>query len=215
MNRDYTQGDLLFKIQKFVRYISLYGWSKTLAKVKGQYHAKATADFDGPRWMNPACKDPEAASRVVAIIGCGNFAFSNIAYYLAKRDSRFLRATYDTPNSRALSLCKSFGGSYATAELTDILHDPMVKIVFIASNHASHAEYAVACIRGGKECPYRKAPCCKRRATRSAPYCDGAIPPDESVPRLQSTQKPTVQRASGNVGARVRPFDDQLVYRWP
>lgn len=150
MNRDYTQAAFSFKIQKIVRYISLYGWSKTLAKVKGQYHTKATADFDVPRWMNPACKDPEAASRVVALIGCGNFAFSNIAYYLAKRDSRFLRATYDNSRSRALSLCKSFGGSYATAELTDILHDPMVKIVFIASNHASHAEYAVACIRAGK-----------------------------------------------------------------
>jgi len=150
LSEDYTKAAFVFKVKKAVRYIGLYGLSKTLAKVKGQYHTKATADFDGPRWMNPGCKDPDAVSRIVAFIGCGNFAFSNIAYYLAKRDSRFLRATYDIHKSRALSLCKSFGGSYATTELTDVLHDPTVKLVFIASNHASHAEYAIACIEAGK-----------------------------------------------------------------
>jgi len=31
-----------------------------------------------------------------------------------------------------------------------MLSDPQVKIVFIASNHASHAEYAIACIEAGK-----------------------------------------------------------------
>ena len=31
-----------------------------------------------------------------------------------------------------------------------ILSDPQVKMVFIASNPASHAEYAIACIEAGK-----------------------------------------------------------------
>jgi predicted dehydrogenase len=49
-----------------------------------------------------------------------------------------------------LSLCKAYGGSYSVADWKEILYDPHVKIVFIASNHASHAEYAVACIEAGK-----------------------------------------------------------------
>jgi len=147
---DYTQADFLFKVRKAVRYIGLYGLARTLVKIKGQYHMKAAADFQGPRWVNPNYKDPDATSRNVAIIGCGNFSFSNIAYYLAKRDPKFLRVTCDIRKSRALSLCKTYGGSYAVADWREIVDDPQVKIVFIASNHASHAEYAVACIEAGK-----------------------------------------------------------------
>jgi len=147
---DYTRADFLFKIRKAVRYLGLYGLSRTLVKIKGQYHIKATAGFNGPRWVNPGCKDPDAASRKVAIIGCGNYSFSNIAYYLAKRDPGFLRITFDIQKSRSRSLCKAYGGSYAVADWKEITEDPRVKIVFIASNHASHAEYAEACIEAGK-----------------------------------------------------------------
>ncbi len=150
MSGDYTQADFLFKVRKAVRYIGLYGLSRTLVKIKGQYHIKAAAGFNGTRWVNPGCKDPDSSSRKVAIIGCGNYSFSNIAYYLAKRDPGFLRATCDTQTSRALSLCKAYGGSYAVTDWKEIAEDPQVKIVFIASNHASHAEYAVACIEAGK-----------------------------------------------------------------
>jgi predicted dehydrogenase len=96
------------------------------------------------------CTDPDAANRKVAIIGCGNYSFSNIAYYLAKHDSGFLRAACDIQSNRALSLCKAYGGSYAVTDWREIVQDPQVSIVFIASNHASHAEYAEACIKAGK-----------------------------------------------------------------
>ena len=49
-----------------------------------------------------------------------------------------------------MSLCKAYGGAYAVADWRDILADRQVKIVFIASNHASHTEYAVACLEAGK-----------------------------------------------------------------
>ena len=150
MSGDYTQADFLFKVRKAVRYIGLYGVSRTLVKIKGQYHLRATAGFNGSRWVNSKCADPDAVNRKVAIIGCGNYSFSNIAYYLAKRDSGFLRATCDIQSSRALSLCKTYGGSYAVTDWKEIVQDPQVKIVFIASNHASHAEYAEACIKAGK-----------------------------------------------------------------
>lgn len=150
MSGDYTQADFFFKVRKVSRYVGLYGLSKTLVKIKGQYHTRATIDFDGPRWVNSGCKDPDASSRNVAIIGCGNYSFSTVAYYLAKRDPKYLRVTYDAQNNRAFSLCKAYGGSYAVADWKDILDDPHVKVVFIASNHASHADYAIACLEAGK-----------------------------------------------------------------
>lgn len=150
MSTDYTRADLSFKVRKVFRYIRLYGLSRTLVKIKGQYHMQAAAEFDGPRWINPDCEDSNDNDRNVAIIGCGNYAFSNIAYYLARHNPKFLRATYDSQRSKALSLCKAYGGNYAPADWREILDDSRVGIVFIASNHASHAEYAISCIEAGK-----------------------------------------------------------------
>lgn len=111
---------------------------------------KAAEEFSGSRWQNPRCPAPDAPRRNVAIIGCGNYAYSNIAYYLRKYRRGFLRGTYDTHKSRASSLCRAYQGAYAVADWRELLADAQIKTVFIASNHASHAEYAMACIEAGK-----------------------------------------------------------------
>ena len=147
---DYTQASYLLRVRKAARYVALYGLSRTLVKVRGQYHMKAAAEFAGARWVNDRCRDAGAAERCVALIGCGNYAYSNIAYYLGKHAPRFLRLAYDRHPSRAMSLCKQYGGAAAISDWREILADPQVKLVFIASNHASHAQYALACIEAGK-----------------------------------------------------------------
>lgn len=150
MSGDYTKASWSFKVRKAVRYVGLFGLSRTLVKVRGQYHMKATAEFAGAKWVNPACADPVAARRDIAMIGCGNYAYANLAYYLRKLDPSFLRCTYDKNKARALSLCQTYKGAYATENWREILTDPNVRTVFIASNHASHAEYAIECINAGK-----------------------------------------------------------------
>lgn len=150
MSGDYTQAGYLFLARKTLRYVSLYGLSRTLAKIRGQYHMRAERTFSGARWTNPACADPQAAGRCVALIGCGNYAFSNIAYYLRRHSPRFLRVAYDRHQTRARSLCRAYGGAAAVADWHEILADPQVRLVFIASNHASHADYALDCIEAGK-----------------------------------------------------------------
>ena len=150
MSLDYTHAGYLFMARKAARYVSLYGLSRTLVKIRGQYHMRAAAAFAGARWENPGCRDPDAPARCVALIGCGNYAFSNIASYLARREPRFLRLTYDRNLNRARSLCRAYRGAAAVADWHDVLADSRVRIVFIASNHASHADYALACIEAGK-----------------------------------------------------------------
>lgn len=147
---DYTTAPLWFRLRKVIRYTRLYGPDRTLAKVKGQYHMKSEASFEGDRWVNPNCSTPDDAARNVAIIGCGNYPFSNIAYYLHKVENRFLRAAYDLHRPRTLSLCKRYGAAYAAGDPDQIITDPAVKMVFIASNHASHAEYAIQLLDAGK-----------------------------------------------------------------
>ena len=146
----YLDAPLGYKLKKVIRYIALYGISRTLVKIRGQFHMQRDYDMHGDVWQNPSCRDAGHNDRFVAVIGCGNFGYSGIAHYLAKRSPHFLRATLDTNTSRAISLCKDYRGAYATTSLEKILDDPAVRLVYIVSNHASHAEYAIRCIEAGK-----------------------------------------------------------------
>lgn len=141
---DYTTQKLAFKIKKTLRYIRLYGLSRTLIKIKGQYHMKRRYD------VLPALPMEIPQGGCVGIIGCGNFAFSTIAYYLKKNYGRVIRAAMDIDIHKAASLYQAYGLRYYTDDAEKIISDPAIDLVFIASNHASHAEYAIAALRMGK-----------------------------------------------------------------
>lgn len=142
---DYTKSDVLFKIKKVYRYIKLYGVSRTLVKVRGQYHMKKIYD------ELPAIKKNKIVTKAnVGLIGCGNYAFSNIAYYLNRRHKNVVRACMDKNIHAAASLYEEYGLEYYTGDADNIIFDSEIDTVYIASNHASHAEYAIQCIRAKK-----------------------------------------------------------------
>ena len=141
---DYTTQSLGFKLKKAARYVRLYGPSRTLVKIRGQYHMRRSYD------ELPPVSDPPPAGGHVGILGCGNFAFSNIAYYLKKHHGDVIRAAMDVEPARAASLYQSYGLRYYTEDAGRILEDPEIDLVFIASNHATHAEYAIEALQRGK-----------------------------------------------------------------
>ena len=142
---DYTNTPLWFRIRKVFRYARMYGISKTMAKVRGQYHMHAQYD------MLPNNREQMPSDgRHVGIIGCGNFAFGTIAYYLNKAVGTVLRGVMDIDIHRAASLFEHYHAAYYTTDAEEVLSDPAIDLVFIASNHASHADYAIAAIKAGK-----------------------------------------------------------------
>jgi predicted dehydrogenase len=150
IGRDIEAAALLFKVRKVLRYVRLYGPSPTFAKIKREYHLRRSQEFDGTVWTNPKCRLPEHSDRFVAMVGCGGFPYSSIAYYLRALSPNFLRATYDLLPARARSLCADYSGAYASRDFESILADDKVKLVYIASNHATHAEYAIEALDAGK-----------------------------------------------------------------
>lgn len=148
--QDYFSKSRLFKARKVARYVELYGLARTVAKIRAQYHMRAGLEFEGTRWNNSACPDIADRERSIGIIGCGAFSYSVIAYYLARQRRSFLRGAMDISRARARSLVARYKGAYATTDFHEIVGDPAISLVYIASNHASHAEYAVKCIEGGK-----------------------------------------------------------------
>lgn len=149
---DYIKSDLKFKILKTLRYMRLYGLSRTLIKIFGQFHMRSKdEEIQGTVWINEKSVSHKGTHKKIALVGCGNFSFANLAFYLKKKDSNFLLATYDVNMGRAVSLGRKYNGKYAYRNFKDITDNDDIKLVFIASNHASHAPYAVECIKAGKD----------------------------------------------------------------
>jgi predicted dehydrogenase len=141
---DYTTQKLRFRVRKAVRYTRLYGPRRTWAKIRGQYHMRR-------RYAAlPALASPPPAGGHVGIVGCGNFAFATIAHYLKREFGPVLRAAMDSDVHHAASLHASYGLRYYTDDARRIVEDPEIDLVFVASNHASHAEYAIEALAAGK-----------------------------------------------------------------
>ena len=186
----HLEKSLAFKIRKVGRYVTLFGPSRTLVKIRGQYHLDRTRGFDAPVWNNPACTSPDHPDRFVGLIGCGNFPYCNVAFYLKKTAPNFLRATYDLMPARARSLAADYGGAYATDDVEAMMADDKVKLLYISSNHASHAEYAIQGLDAGKHVHIEK------------PH----VVTQDQLKRLSAAQKriPTQWFFSASTGPAVR-----------
>lgn len=141
---DYTAQNLSFKVKKVLRYIALYGVGRTVLKIKGQIHMKKKYE------VLPKLNTLIPGGGHIGIIGCGNYAFTTIAYYLQKNFPGSIRAAMNLDIHRAASLYETYGLKYYTDNVEQLISDPDIKLIFIASNHASHAEYAIRCIEAGK-----------------------------------------------------------------
>jgi predicted dehydrogenase len=141
---DYLQQPLAFKLRKVWRYVQMYGPSRTYIKVRAQQHMRRS-----PKVLHAACEPTSGQS--VGLIGCGNYAFSNIAYYLTHACGGVIGACMDLDRSRAASLGRYYRVPLYTDNADELLANPAIRLIYIASNHASHAEYAIAALRRGKD----------------------------------------------------------------
>jgi predicted dehydrogenase len=141
---DYLRESLTFKVRKLVRYARLYGIDRTRIKVLGQLHMRRRLEILPPQLaIRPG--------QSVGLIGCGNYAFSNIAYYLRRNKGAVIGACMDADLNRAASLARQYRVPVYTDDAEELLKLPEIELVFIASNHASHAEYAIRALDLGKD----------------------------------------------------------------
>ena len=130
---DYTSQNLVFRLKKIFRYTCLYGLPRTLAKVRGQYHKK----YNYKSLPKVDLLKPNSRAHI-GLIGCGNYAFSNIAYYLDRYRPGLIRGVMDTDINRSASFCQRYTATYYISEFLEILADDGINLVYIASNHTSH-----------------------------------------------------------------------------
>lgn len=145
-------------LRKIFTYVEQFGLPRTLSYIRANIHMNSHTNFNDSEWKNPKCKDQDDKQRIVAIIGAGRFAFSTIAYFLKNNKKNFLRCVYSPGIKRAVSLCKYYNGLYVPSDWRDILNDEKVKLVYITSPAETHAQYAIECIKAGKNVYIEKPP---------------------------------------------------------
>jgi predicted dehydrogenase len=126
------------KITKIIRFISIYGLSRTASKVAGRsrgfYFLRPIFFLNNPR---------------IGLIGCGQFQFSTIAFYLSRNFTNYFLFCYDIDNLKSKSLGKFYKIPNVVLEKKNLSLELGVKLVYIASNHASHSSYAIDFLRKG------------------------------------------------------------------
>jgi len=142
-----SQKDLISnqsKIKKVLKYTYMYGASRTLIKVKGHYHMQK--EYDSlPK------KSLKTKNKTVGIIGCGNHAFTDIAYFLRKNRGNIIGSSMDIDKNKAISLANEYKAYHYTTDVSEMLDDKNIELVYIVSNHATHTPYAIKALKKNKD----------------------------------------------------------------
>ena len=123
--------------RKFFRFLTIYGLGRSLFKAAGRLRiALPTLTLRRP--------EPD-----IGLIGCGQFAFATIGYFIQSAFGPRIRACYDIDPRAQQSLARAQRVSATPASVDELLADRQLRTIYIASNHASHADYAVRALEAG------------------------------------------------------------------
>ncbi|MCG5053711.1 MAG: Gfo/Idh/MocA family oxidoreductase [Myxococcales bacterium] len=132
---------MLSDARKLGRFAQIYGLRKTAFKALSRQEPLPSF-VRLPSFASPTRRD-------VGVIGCGQFAFATIGHELTKVQGNRFSACFDPRKDRA-SKFGHFYGCEVKGSPEEVIHDPSVKYIYIASNHASHSDYAVSALDAGK-----------------------------------------------------------------
>jgi len=132
------------KVSKVTRFVKIYGVYRTLSKIIGRLRPKFKF------WLILKFPFYSSKGKNIGIVGCGHHAFSSIAYYLSTSTNCKIVFALDTDKKASSSLAYAYnavdmGDSYNIEKIGNINPD----IVYISSNHATHAKYAIEFLKLG------------------------------------------------------------------
>lgn len=119
-------------IKKVIRFWKIYGLKRTIIKAAGRSRKLI---FLVPIYLK---KNPE-----IGLIGCGQFQFSTIAFFLSRGWTNRFSFAYDIDLDQARSLGRYYKIPLIPENKNQLDLQSNISLVYIASNHASHTPYAI------------------------------------------------------------------------
>ena len=130
------------RILKIFRFFKIYGIRKTLFKVSGRSRGKFK--------LLTILLRKNKKSPNIGIIGCGQFTYSTLGYVItSKYGNRFLDC-YDIDSQAAVTFADFYQIKHHALNSQSIFDNEQIKYIYIASNHASHADYAISALSKDK-----------------------------------------------------------------
>lgn len=168
-------------LRKLWRFLTIYGPGRTAFKVAGRLRVRLPAL--GLRRPQPD----------IALVGCGQFGFATIGYFLQRAFGPRVAACHDVDENAARTLAHALRVDHICRSMSELLDTPGLRTVYIASNHASHTDYAVRALAHGLDV-YVEKPV--------------AVTPDQLVRLLRAQRNATGRLFAGY----NRPFSGAV--RW-
>ena len=126
------------KIKRVWRSIKMWGLHRTIAKTLNR------VSINLPPIINIIPR-----RREILLVGCGQFGLTTASFFLSKKlGNRFL-GCFDIDAEQAVKAKKNYGYLFATNSFEDLINLDGAGYLFIASNHASHTDQAIAGLNKG------------------------------------------------------------------
>lgn len=106
--------------------------------------------FQPRRRVAVAAKPEEREKLQIALIGAGNLVRWAHLPNLKKIPGVALRAIHSSSGARGKSYAIRFGAEYCSSDYEELLRDPEIDVVLIATRHEQHGQQALAALRAGK-----------------------------------------------------------------
>lgn len=129
--------------QKLYRFYQIYGFSRTAIKAAGRLRIIHFNLLFPTLFFTRKSKD-------VSLIGCGQFGFSSISYFLLKEQGNKFLECFDT-NKENQNSTANFWRYKSQDNVEELIANPSCEIVYVASNHHSHSSYAIKALNQGKQ----------------------------------------------------------------
>ena len=131
---------IVFKLKKVWRYSRIYGFKRTLVKSFGRMRVNKSLSY----LLMPTMVIKKSK---IALIGCGQFGFTTISYFLNSYSPFKIYKVFDINRDNAKTLATFYGCEFV--DEVEEISCPEVKVIYIASNHATHTKYALMAINKG------------------------------------------------------------------
>lgn len=100
---------------------------------------------------NPSAAPARDGSIRIAVVGAGSFAKGTHLPNLKQLGGRYtIEAICSRSGHNAVNTVRQYGGRYATTDYAEVLADPEVEAVLIATRHHLHADMTLRALKAGK-----------------------------------------------------------------
>lgn len=126
-------------LNKVSRFLAIYGLGRTLFKVAGRSRRLFSILRPSPKKV-----------RDIGVIGCGQFAFATIGYILYRQGGNRFSDCFDVDPVAGQTFREFYQINSSSNDALEVIQNPNTRLIYIASNHASHTAYAIEALKAGK-----------------------------------------------------------------